>query len=97
MTAWIEMALWGLAGGAIVDGLDFAEAIHKGAGRLPARYKRAGFWLGEAVRLLAGAGLAAALGVAGYVKPPLGPLIVGIAAPSIVKRLGRDLPKSFGE
>jgi hypothetical protein len=89
------MGLWGLAGGAIVDGVDFAALMTRNHGRIPVRYKRPGQWIGEAVRLTAGAGLAAVLGVGGYVKAPLGPLVVGIAAPAIVERLSRQVPKSL--
>lgn len=90
---WYEPALWGLLGGAIFDDIDFAEAIRRNAGNFPVRYKRVGHWTGEAIRLAAGAGLAVALDRGGYATAVLGYVVAGIAAPRIVRRLSKELPR----
>jgi hypothetical protein len=93
VTPWYEAALWGFLGGAILDGIDFAEAIRRNAGRFPAKYKRVGHWVGEAIRLAAGAALAVALNRAGYTSGVLGSFVAGVAAPAIIRRLSQELPR----
>lgn len=92
MESWYALAMWGLAGGAIIDGLEFWNAVRGNAGMWPVEYRSAAFLIAEGIRLLAGAGLAVAFGISGQVTVPLGALAIGIAAPLIVEKLSAHLP-----
>ncbi|MBP2321537.1 hypothetical protein JOF56_001922 [Kibdelosporangium banguiense] len=96
---WWQAALWALAGGFVVEGLEFAalQRRHRkwpwqvdteateatGAGPL-------GYFLAELVRLAVGGVLGAAL--AGQVTGPLPALAIGAAAPIIAGHLTAYLP-----
>jgi hypothetical protein len=89
---WIEAALWGLLGGAVVAGLDFSAVIaHLGDWPWRGRKKLRGgpYLAGTTVRLLAGGGLAAAFGQSGLVSNALMALTIGVATPLIVEKLAQ--------
>jgi hypothetical protein len=94
MTAW-AYAMWGFFGAFAVDGLEFAGAIRR-VGDWPWR------WPGEpgplplavsvVIRLLVGAGLAAAGGTTDQVTGPFGALAMGVTAPLLIEQLARQIP-----
>jgi hypothetical protein len=89
---WVATALWGLFGGALVTGLDFIGVVGRiGDWPWKARKKlRVGPYLAATiVRLLLGAGLAAAAGQSGLVTNPLTAVTIGVATPLIVEKLAR--------
>lgn len=94
-TAWF--ALWGLLGGAVVEALDLAAAIRPTSNRprwaLPwadAPSERWPYLLSVALRLGAGAGLAAAVSTGGApLSAPYVAFLAGLGAPVLVERLLR--------
>jgi hypothetical protein len=94
MTTW-EYALWGLFGGFAVDGLEFAGAIRRTGGwpwRQPEEPGLAPLAVSVVIRLVVGAGLAAAAGTTGQISGPFGALTMGIAAPLLIEQLARQIP-----
>jgi hypothetical protein len=89
---WLQLALWGLFGGFIVDGLEVWRMVRSNNSRWPAECLTVAFFVAEAIRLVASAGLAIAFGTTGQVSGPLGALAIGIAAPLIVEKLTAYLP-----
>lgn len=99
--AWWQAALWALAGGFVIEGLEFS-ALWQRHRRWPWQVdaestagegKAAGPWgyfLAELARLAAGGVLGAAL--AGQVTGPLPALAIGAAAPVIAGRLVAYVP-----
>ena len=93
MQAWLELALWGLLGGGIVDGLEFWREVRTNGGRCPEEFRTMAYLVAEAIRLGVGAVLAVAFGLHGQVTAPLGALAIGVAAPLIVEKMSKQLPK----
>ena len=91
MDTW-ELAGWGLFGGFIVDGLEFWHDVRRNGGNWPVYYTSLAYVVAEAVRLVAGAGLAIAFGKSGQVSGVIGAIAIGAAAPLIVEKLGQQLP-----
>ncbi|WP_125726889.1 hypothetical protein [Kibdelosporangium aridum] len=98
---WWQAALWALAGGVVVEGLEFAalqRRHHKWPWEVDAEVVRSdstaagplGYFLGELVRLATGGILGAAL--AGQITGPLAALAIGAAAPAIAGHLGVYVP-----
>src|SRR5271154_5565738 len=90
---WWEFGLWGVCGGAAVLAIEFWGLMREKEGKLPARFKRFPYWIGEFCRILVGGVLAIALGQASQVTVPIGALTVGVAAPLILSRLGEYVPR----
>jgi hypothetical protein len=90
---WYELMLWGLLGGFLIDGLAFYRAVQASNGRVPARYKRWGTWIAQAVRLVIGGGLVVALGRSGQVTTAAAAVAVGVAAPAILEKMSESVPK----
>lgn len=97
---WWQGALWALAGGFVVEGLEFA-AVQRRYGKWPWQVDAAatgdggaagplGYFLAELIRLAAGGVLGAAL--AGQVTAPLPALAIGAAAPVIAGHLATYVP-----
>jgi hypothetical protein len=94
MTGW-EYAFWGFFGGFAVDGLEFAGAIRRVGGwpwRQPGEPGLLPYAVSVAIRLVVGAGLAAAAGTTGQISGPFGALAVGVAAPLLIEQLARQIP-----
>lgn len=94
MTGW-EYAFWGFFGGFAVDGLEFAGAIRRVGGwpwRQPGEPGPLPYAVSVAIRLVVGAGLAAAAGTTGQISGPFGALAVGVAAPLLIEQLARQIP-----
>jgi hypothetical protein len=93
MNAW-QYAIWGFFGGFAVDGLEFAGAIRR-VGGWPWRQEGEPGLLPLAIsvliRLVVGAGLAAASGSTGQVSGPFGAVAVGVAAPLLIEQLARQV------
>lgn len=99
---WWQAALWALAGGFVVEGLEFAALLrrhHKWPWQVDAEAAATiggtaagplGYFLAELVRLAAGGVLGAAL--AGQVTAPLPALAIGAAAPIIAGHLTAYIP-----
>lgn len=95
--ATASYALWGLLGGAVVEALDLANAMRPTANRprwaLPWADAPADRWpylLSVALRLGAGAGLAAAVSTGGApLDAPYVAFLAGLGAPVLVERLLR--------
>jgi hypothetical protein len=97
--AWWQAALWALAGGFVLEGLEFSVLLRRhrcwpwqvdadtagGAAAGPL-----GYFLAEMVRLAVGGILGA--GFAGQVTGPIPALAIGVAAPAIVGRLTTYVP-----
>jgi hypothetical protein len=92
VSGWMDYAVWGLVGGAIVDGIEFWQIVRANRGSWPLEYRTFAFGVAELVRLSAGAGLAVAFGLSGQVTGPMGAMTIGLAAPLIVEKLSRQLP-----
>ena len=97
MSSWYSLAFWGFLGGAIVDGIEFWQAVRANHGRWPFSYQTAAYAVAEVIRLGSGAILAVALGLTGQVTAPMGALAIGIAAPIIVEKLSKKLPVIEGQ
>jgi hypothetical protein len=94
MTTW-EYAMWGLFGGFAVEGLEFAGAIRRTGGwpwHQPEEPGLAPLAVSVVIRLVVGAGLAAAAGTTGQISGPFGALTMGIAAPLLIEQLARQIP-----
>jgi hypothetical protein len=100
--AWWQAALWALAGGFVMEGLEFS-ALWRRHRRWPWQIDAdaadtagggaagpLGYFLAELARLAAGGILGAAL--AGQVTGPLPALAIGAAAPAIAGRLAAYVP-----
>jgi hypothetical protein len=99
---WWQAALWALAGGFVVEGLEFAALLRrhrKWPWQVDAEAAAAvdgaaagplGYFLAELVRLAAGGVLGAAL--AGQITAPLPALAIGAAAPIIAGHLTAFVP-----
>jgi len=95
---WLQAALWGIAGGFVVEGLEL-QAVLKKRRKWPwhvrgpgVRASRTAYLIAEAIRLLIGGILAAATAASGQVSTPLAALAIGVAAPVLVERLTSLLP-----
>jgi hypothetical protein len=92
---YLAYAGWGLFGGFAVEGLDFTTAIKK-TGDWPWRSEGEPGPLPLAVsvviRLLIGAGLAAAAVGTHQVSGPLGAIAIGVGAPYLVGQMARQVP-----
>jgi hypothetical protein len=94
MTAW-QYGLWGFFGGFAVDGLEFVGAIRRVGGwpwRLPGEPGPLPFTVSVLIRLVVGAGLAAAAGSTGQISGPFGAVAMGVAAPLLIEQLARQIP-----
>jgi hypothetical protein len=94
MTTW-EYAIWGLFGGFAVEGLEFSGAIRRTGGwpwHQPDEPGLAPLAVSVVIRLVIGAGLAAAAGTTGQISGPFGALTMGIAAPLLIEQLARQIP-----
>jgi hypothetical protein len=95
---WVGAGLWGLAGGFVVEGLDFYTAVRRHgkwpwnvAGAGPTAGPR-GYAIAELVRMIIGAVLAAGVAASGQVSGAMGAIAVGVATPMIVERLTKLVP-----
>jgi hypothetical protein len=79
--ATCQYALWGLFGGFAVDGLEFAGAIHRTGGwpwHQPGEPGPLPLAVSVLIRLIVGAGRAAAAGTTGQVRGPVGAVAVRV-------------------
>lgn len=83
---WTTFA-WGCAGSLAVEVVELHVAYRAGK-RIPARYRKVGFWLTRTALALIGGGVAVAYGA----EQPLHAATVGAAAPLIVERMAKALP-----
>jgi hypothetical protein len=95
---WHEAALWGLAGGFVVEGLDLYTAVRR-HGKWPWRVTGpgpaaglAGYVVAELVRLLIGGVLAAGAAASSQVSGAVAAMAIGVAAPVMVERLTALIP-----
>lgn len=96
----VQAGLWGLAGGFVVDGLEFYTAVRR-YGCLPWKVKgpgleagRVAYLIAESVRMLVGGILASGAASSGQVSGPLAAIAIGVAAPLMVERLTALIPLS---
>ena len=90
---WWEAASWGLFGGFIVDGLELYGVVRRNAGIWPSDCRSLAFVVVEVIRLVTGAGLAMAFSESGQISGAVGAIMIGVAAPLIVEKMSRQLPK----
>ncbi|MFC8826809.1 WD40 repeat domain-containing protein [Streptomyces sp. NPDC057137] len=94
----LQAALWGLLGSGVVEALDLSAPMHPaglhGRWRRPWHSKadRPAMLVAIGVRLLAGCGLAAALGTSGDLNSETAALAAGIVTPLIVAKLFQPIP-----
>lgn len=95
---WVHAALWGVAGGFVLEGLELWAALRR-HGKWPwkvtgrgAKAGAVGYLIAELIRLTAGGILAAAAAASGQVSGPLAALAIGVAAPMMVERLTALIP-----
>lgn len=93
-----ECALWGLFGGAAVEGLEWAAVMRRTGGWPWGRRRRARspILASVVIRLGVGAGLAAALGASGPMSA-LSALGAGVAAPLIIEKLAQQVPVALSQ
>lgn len=96
----VQAGLWGLAGGFVVDGLEFYTTVRR-YGCLPWKVKgpgleagRTAYLVAESVRMLIGGILASGAASSGQVSGPLAAIAIGVAAPLMVERLTTLIPLS---
>jgi hypothetical protein len=90
----LQLALWGLAGGFAVEGLELVSAIRRTRGwpwRFDGEVGLGPYLASVGVRLVISAVVAMALGWNGQVSGPAGALIIGITAPLIVEKTFRHV------
>ena len=90
----LQLALWGLAGGFAVEGLELVAAIRRTRGwpwRVDGEVGLGPYLLSVVLRLAISAVLAMALGANGQVSGPAGALMIGITAPLIVEKAFRQV------
>lgn len=87
-------AAWGLFGGFAVEGLEFTGAIRR-TGGWPWDQKgepsKGPMLASVVIRLLVGAGLAAAAASTHQISGPIGAVAVGIAAPFLIEQMSRQV------
>lgn len=92
-------ALWGIGGGAVIEGLDFYNAVRQ-HGRAPwhvegqdgQRISPGIYVAAELVRLLIGGIVAGAAAASGQISGPLIALALGVGTPVAVERLFSLIP-----
>jgi hypothetical protein len=89
-----QCALWGLLGGAVVEGLEWAAIMRNGRWPWNKRRKAGPLVASILIRLGAGSGLAAAVGASGPVGV-LGTFSVGVGAPLIIEKIAQQIPASY--
>lgn len=90
----LQLALWGLAGGFAVEGLDLVSAIRRTRGwpwRFGGEVGLGPYLFSVWIRLVISAIVAVALGGNGQVSGPAGALMIGITAPLIVEKAFRQI------
>jgi undecaprenyl pyrophosphate phosphatase UppP len=88
-----DAVVWGGLGSLAAIGLEFWSDMRRTKGTLLKKHRRIGYWIGEGMRIIVGCIIAAALADAQQINGRLGALTAGIAAPLIVARLGREIPR----
>lgn len=95
---WLHAALWGVAGGFVLEGLEF-HAVLRRHGKWPwkvtgrgVRAGATGYVCAELIRLAVGGILAGAAAASGQVSGALAALAIGVAAPVMVERLAALVP-----
>jgi hypothetical protein len=86
----VHAALWGAAGGLVVECLQFASAIRRVGGwpwRWPSEPGPVPLLASIAVRLAAGAGLAAAAAASQQVTTVFGACALGVTAPLVIEKI----------
>jgi hypothetical protein len=93
---WWQAALWGLAGGFLVEALELYASIRRStrrwSWRRPIPQGMAAFVVSIVIRMGAGATVAAALAQDGQVAGALAALGLGVAAPLVIEKLARVVP-----
>jgi hypothetical protein len=88
----VEVALWGLFGGALVAGLDFMAVVGRIGDwpwKAPKKLRAGPYVAATLVRLVLSGGLALAAGESGLVSNALSAVTIGVATPLIVEKLAR--------
>jgi hypothetical protein len=94
MSLW-TYALWGLLGALCVEALELYGAMHRAQGfpwRQPNEVPLGPYLVSVVIRVVLGAGLAAAAGAASQVTGVFGAFGAGVAAPLILEKLARAVP-----
>ena len=89
MTTW-ETFAWGFAGSAAVEMVTLLTYYSARAGRLPARYRKAGFWITRTILAV----LAGLLAVAYEIDKRILAFNVGAATPLIVSFMARGVRRA---
>ena len=91
---WYEYAMWGLAGGVMIDGMEMIRIIRENHGRLPAEFRTPWAIFSMVLRTGIGSGLTTILGLStDNINTPLTAASVGIAAPAILEKLSKTVPR----
>lgn len=91
-----QCALWGLFGGAAVEGLEWAAAMRRGRWPWNKKVKAGPLLVSVVIRLGVGSGLAAAVGASGPISV-LSAVSVGVAAPLIIEKVAQQIPIGVAE
>ncbi|WP_433474192.1 hypothetical protein ACQPZP_36345 [Spirillospora sp. CA-142024] len=93
---WWQAALWGIAGGFLVEALELYASIRRSTRRWtwrrPIPQGMAAFVVSVVIRMGAGGTVAAALAQDGQVAGALAALGLGVAAPLVIEKLARVVP-----
>ncbi|WP_433461853.1 hypothetical protein [Spirillospora sp. CA-128828] len=93
---WWQAALWGIAGGFLVEALELYASIRRSTRRWtwrrPIPQGMAAFVVSIVIRMGAGGTVAAALAQDGQVAGALAALGLGVAAPLVIEKLARVVP-----
>jgi len=83
----LEIFLWGFLGSTAVELVQIAGFYNSQRGRLPARYRKAGFWITRSVLAI----VAGAVAVAYEIDQRILALNVGAATPLIISLMAKGL------
>ena len=93
--SWWALALWGLGGGLIVEGLELVAAIKRVRDlpwRVPGEIPLRAYFVAWPIRVGAGAALAMAVGAGDQVTGALAAFMIGVSAPLIIEKAPVSLP-----
>jgi hypothetical protein len=90
-----QCVMWGLFGGAAVEGLEWSAVMRRGRWPWNKRLRVGPVVTAVVIRLGIGGGLAGAIGAGGSMNQ-LGALSIGIAAPLIIEKIAQQVPNLEG-
>jgi hypothetical protein len=91
MSFW-EAGLWGFLGVLAIEAFDLYQAIRRVKNwpwKIAGEVSFGPYLISVIIRVILGAGAAAAFGASGQLTSPIGALAVGISAPLLLERLAR--------